>query len=117
MKSTLAVFVLFCCFGQAGSQTTLKETGESESCKMIEQAIAKAHKIKPGWSRRDVEKEFIEEGGMQTRDDVRYIYRRCSFIHVRIHFKLVQPKNSMTPSEADTVTSVSALTLGYPTVD
>jgi hypothetical protein len=42
--------------------------------------------IKPGMTRRDLFTVFTEEGGISTRRQKSYVYKRCPYIKVEVEF-------------------------------
>ncbi len=45
--------------------------------------------IKPGMTRKDLFTVFIEEGGISTRTQRRYVYKDCPYIKVDVEFSPV----------------------------
>ena len=95
------------------------QNGDSPSsgCELVEKALQDVHHIKAGISRKAVEKLFPLVGGVNTRQQARYIYKKCGYIHIEIFFKPAPPANSHDDSPDDTVIRISKPYLAYPTID
>ena len=71
--------------------------------------------LKAGSSRKEVDKNFELDGGLQFTFQNRYVYKKCAYIHVDIEFKRQSSSSEKAP--ADTVVTVSKLYLEYPAKD
>lgn len=108
------VFTLVALLGAGPRQD--RASGPS-SCAVVQQALSDYQHIKAGASRRDVEKFFVLDGGLQFRNSTTYAYPKCNYIKLEIDFS---PAPSGTPvllSPDDTVTKVSKLFVEYPAKD
>jgi hypothetical protein len=85
---------------------------------VVQRALTDYRTIKPGVTRRDVEKAFKEDGGLQFRDRGRYTYRNCEYIKIEITFKAAPSGGGVRPtSPGDVVEGVSQLFIDYPVKD
>jgi hypothetical protein len=110
--------ILVCSFASATHPASRQNPSPSVGqCAEIKQALDDSLQIKPGMARREVERQFKEEGGAQTRQQTRYIYKKCIYIQIEISFNLAVPRDSFDFSPNDTVSKVSKAYLAYPTVD
>jgi hypothetical protein len=89
---------------------------EDACCSVVQHALSAVDRIKPGMNRKEVEKFFIEDGGVFFRDDGTYVFRSCQYIKVKIKFSRAANSTSNNFSE-DTVTEVSAPYLQAPMRD
>jgi hypothetical protein len=88
-----------------------------DRCVEIRQALDDYLQIKVGMTRREVEKQFKEDGGMQVRGQTRYVYKKCAYVQVEISFKLADSRKTVESSPDDIVTKVSKPYLAYMAVD
>ncbi len=65
-------------------------------------------------TRSAVENRFIEAGGLSFGNETSYIYRKCSYIALKITFK---PVMAGQKSGLDQVESVGILTIKYEARD
>jgi hypothetical protein len=68
-------------------------------------------------TRREVEKHFKLDGGMQVRQETRYMYLGCYYIRVDVEFDLAAPTGRVEDSPNDVVSRVSRPYVAYPTMD
>jgi hypothetical protein len=68
-------------------------------------------------ARKEVEKDFKYDGGIQFRDRGLYTYRGCAYIKLEVDFQLAPNQPDARSSPDDTVTKVSKLFIDYPTMD
>jgi hypothetical protein len=87
------------------------------SCQIVRQALEETRRIKGGMTRREVEKYFTQDGGLQTREETRYLYRRCDYIKVDIEFKPSASVDRVVYSPDDIVIQVSRPYLDNPNAD
>lgn len=88
----------------------------ASDCATVVQALAAYRAIKPGIVRREVEKSFKYDGGLQARERSRYTYQGCPYIKVEIDFEDV-PAPGVNSNSEDVVTRISKLFIDYPTMD
>lgn len=118
MKSTVAFLIAVCVFVPGLETAPRQNSGDQmERCAEVKQAIDSSLKIKPGTTRREVAKQFQEDGGANAREQTRYTYKKCMYIRINISFKPAAPRNSLEFSADDVVTKVSKPYLAYPTMD
>jgi hypothetical protein len=87
------------------------------SCDLIRQALEEASRIKSGMTRREVEKHFKPDGGLQARQETRYLYSKCNYIRIDIDFKVEPPSDRTESSPYDIVVKVLTPYLDNPTAD
>jgi len=56
------------------------------SCKVVGGALKDSQQIKAGVARRDVEKYFAQDGGLQFPSTTRYVYSKCPYLHIDVEF-------------------------------
>ncbi|MGE5111403.1 MAG: hypothetical protein ACM3JB_11135 [Acidobacteriaceae bacterium] len=88
---------------------------ESPCCATVKDALVAASSIKPGMKRADLSKNFTEDGGLQFREEGRYLYRQCQYIQITVKFRSVAPSGNFSPQ--DTIIEVSKPYIQYPTMD
>lgn len=93
-----------------------------DACSEVTQALEAAQKINEGATREDVEKEFVHDGGLFSRDQTIYVYRQCHSIKIAVSFTHDPADTSAESSFAegapgDRVKSVSRPYLEYPAMD
>jgi hypothetical protein len=90
---------------------------KTSACAMVQQALADFARIKPGTTRREIEKYFDYDGGLQWSDKAVFTYRQCRYVKVEVEFKAAPSRGSAFKSPDDTVKSTSKLFIDYPTMD
>jgi hypothetical protein len=107
MRTGILVSVTICVLcAPLGSAPRQVAGSESSSCAVIEQALNDFQHIKVGTSRREVEKYFRRDGGMQFPGSTRYVYPKCDYIKLEVDFSTgTSVDNLFGPN--DTVTKVS----------
>jgi hypothetical protein len=53
----------------------------------IDQVLKDVSSIQSGMTRAELLRVFTTEGGLSTRDEQRYVYRRCPLIKVMVTFR------------------------------
>jgi hypothetical protein len=89
---------------------------ESPSCATVQQALIDSGRIKPGVTRREVEKYFMQQGGVQFPGSTYYLYRKCRHLHVDVDFTTKGGVDRLF-SPDDVVTKVSKLYVDYTAKD
>jgi hypothetical protein len=110
------LFLAFCLIAVpflGGLQSTAQEP---PSCAMVRQALIDHDRIKSGLTRRDVEKYFVRQGGVQFPGSTFYVYPKCSLLHVDVDFT-AKGTGERLFSPDDVVTKVSQLYVDYPAKD
>jgi len=86
------------------------------ACGEIAQALEDFLHLKAGMTRRDAERYFALDGGMNWRGQTRYVYKKCDFVRVEIIFA-EDPSVQNNFSQKDKITSLSKLFLEFPSKD
>jgi hypothetical protein len=74
--------------GVAAGQTPAKPPVSDQALtRSIDQVLKDVAIIQAGMSRTDLLRFFTTEGGISTRDEQRYVYRRCPYIKVVVNFR------------------------------
>jgi hypothetical protein len=89
---------------------------DAACCSVVHHALSAVDQIKPGMKRKEVEKFFVEDGGISFRDEGTYVFRSCQYIKVKIKFSRAVIATSNNFSD-DTVTEVSAPYIQAPMRD
>jgi hypothetical protein len=86
------------------------------ACGEIAQALEDSLHLKAGMTRRDAERYFALDGGMNWRGQTRYVYKKCDFVKVEISFEEdASVQNEF--SQKDKITNLSKLFLAFPSKD
>ncbi len=81
----LAVFVWI---GVAAGQSPVKPlVTDPALTRSIDQVLKDVSIIQSGMTRAELLRVFTTEGGLSTRDEQRYVYRRCPYIKVMVSFR------------------------------
>jgi hypothetical protein len=98
--------------GRQGSEIDVEHT------KWIDNVMSSILTIKPGATRKDLLKVFTTEGGLSTRTQRTYVYRRCPYIKVDVKFAPVGDEdNGFTEMPEDKVVEISRPYLQYTAAD
>jgi hypothetical protein len=89
---------------------------DTSCCSVVKDALSAVGQITPGMSRRDVERAFTDDGGLSSRTEGRYVFRKCSYIKVKVKFSKAAG-TSVEESPDDVVTEVSSLYIENPEMD
>lgn len=87
------------------------------ACATVRQALADSQRVGPGVKRKEVEKYFNHDGGLQFPDSGRYTHPRCTYLKLEVAFEAAPSRGSEPTSPDDTVRSVSKLYVDYPVKD
>jgi hypothetical protein len=109
--TSLAIALLFC-FGLAHAQSS---SAAASPCAIVQRALEDYRAIKPGLTRKDVEKMFKYDGGLQSTGQGRFTHKDCTYIKLDVTFQLAP--NGAGKSPDDIVKTVSRLYIDYPTMD
>jgi hypothetical protein len=90
---------------------------DSAQARWIGASLKEMQSIKVGMTRGDLLKVFMEEGGLSTRTQRRYVYRRCGYIKVDVEFAPVGNPDSHDESPADRITKISKPFLEWAIMD
>lgn len=115
--AVLAVLLSVCMLG--GCQARMEDQNQSSCCQMVRDALAASRRLRPGMTRRDVERQFYVDGGAQGPESTRYDFAKCGYTKVQIDFKLAGASEHGMPgyNPDDTVTKVSPPYIAAPTLD
>jgi hypothetical protein len=86
------------------------------ACGQIPQALEDSLHLKAGMTRRDAERYFALDGGMNWRGQTRYAYKKCDYVKVEISFE-EDPSVQNDFSQKDKITNLSKLFLEFPSKD
>jgi hypothetical protein len=114
---TLSGVLVVCAVAAASLATEQLSPTETKSCcEVVRNALQDFQRVKVGMTRKDVEKYFVQDGGMNFRGRTFYVYRKCDYIKLTVSFT---PDPSVDPgfSPNDTITELSRLIIDYPTRD
>jgi hypothetical protein len=81
----LATFVWI---GVAAGQNQVKPLAVDPALtRSVDQVLKDVSSIQSGMTRAELLRVFTTEGGLSTRDEQRYVYRRCPLIKVMVSFR------------------------------
>jgi hypothetical protein len=120
---SLLLVVLVCVGVAVGQNPPKPAVADQALTRSIDQVLKDVSSVQAGMSRADLLRVFTTEGGISTRDEQRYVYRRCPYIKVRVNFR--RPADADDDwggaSEAewtgDIIQSISKPFLEYPIAD
>jgi hypothetical protein len=75
------------CGVAAGQNAAKPPVADQALTHSIDQVLKDISSIQAGMSRTDLLRFFTTEGGISTRDEQRYVYRRCPYIKVIVNFR------------------------------
>ena len=93
------------------------EAAGPAACDAIRRAVDDSVRIRPGMMRKDVEKHFSEDGGMQFPLKGRYVWPLCMYLKLDVEYDLSPSRGKNLTSPEDTVRTVSKLYVEYPAKD
>ena len=70
-----------------GQNPTKPAVADQALTRSMSKVLEEVSSIQAGMSRADLLRIFTTEGGISTRDEQRYVYRRCPYIKVRVNFR------------------------------
>ena len=88
-----------------------------ECCSIVINALEAVSHIRTGMSRAEVEKVFVVDGGLISKEKTRYSFRDCRAIKVEITFDLKEVRQDAIGSPKDTVSAFSKPYIEYPNAD
>ncbi len=111
----LAMTVTCAVARQADSDARNDASIDREHTQWVDQVMRSISTIKPGMTRKDLLRIFVEEGGLSTRSHRQYVYKHCPYIKVDIEFSPAddQPKESSN----DKIVKISRPYLEYAIFD
>jgi hypothetical protein len=84
----------------------------------ISATLTECQKIKPGMTRSQLMEVFDTEGGISTAKDRTFVYRRCQYVKIDVHFILSEPaQNVLDERPTDTIGKVSKPYLQWSIMD
>jgi hypothetical protein len=117
----LATFVWI---GVAAGQNQVKPLAVDPALtRSVDQVLKDVSSIQSGMTRAELLRVFTTEGGLSTRDEQRYVYRRCPLIKVMVSFRRPADADDDwggAPEEeraGDIIQSISKPFLDYPIMD
>ena len=82
------LLVVFAWCGVAAGQSPAKPlVVDPALTRSIDQVLKDVSSIQSGMTRAELLRVFTTEGGLSTRDEQRYVYRRCPLIKVMVTFR------------------------------
>jgi hypothetical protein len=85
---------------------------------LIKEAISVAGNLKERNIRSEVERDFVLDGGLQSRGTSRYMFKKCRFIKIEVTFSNDELSGTwIDGSPNDRVVNVSKPYLEYPFMD
>ncbi len=113
LRSLVALALIFIPSGLGLPQTP---TGAESCLELLQAALVDRSHIKSGSTRKEIEKYFRHEGGLQFRRTTHYVYPKSPYIHVDVEF---QPSSDEATrfSPDDKAVNVSKLYLDYSVKD
>lgn len=91
---------------------------QKQNCQFIQESLNDISRIKIGMTRSDLLKVFDTEGGIYTRTQNHYVYKKCMFIRVDVKYSPVGgEQNSFAESPDDKIIEISKPYLGYSIMD
>jgi uncharacterized membrane-anchored protein len=119
VKTGAAVVAVLICLATAiswASQQKAAHTQPRSPCAVVAEALTASYNIKPGMTRREVEKYFVRDGGAHFAEKTRYVYQSCDYLKVEVEFNL-KPSGKDLNSPNDVVTATSKLFVENPAKD
>jgi hypothetical protein len=86
-------------------------------CAAIDESMKSVADLRSGKTRKDVERDWREDGGLQSRTFSRYIFGTCTKIKIDVHFELAPSTPKYGWSQEDKIVSASKPYLELPAHD
>lgn len=80
-------FLFFVDAPHFGAQIKTSDQEDGKHCLWLSDRLEEATSIKPGMSKADLTKVFMEDGGLQHFQPQRYVLRSCTLIKVDVTFE------------------------------
>ena len=94
-----------------------RQSGEEKETQWLAQKLKQIKKIKPGTTRKEVEKLFEADGGVQRLNPMIFVYRTSPYIKLQVNFKVAKNRRGyVVLSPNDKVISVSKPYLEEPNI-
>jgi hypothetical protein len=116
MRAQIKLFAMICILVTPLGAGTQHDQPQDSSCAVIQKALSDYQRIKFRTTRGEVEKYFAQDGGAQFPSNTRYVYPKCSYLHVDVEFEAKGPADRLF-SPDDTVTKTSKLYVDYSAKD
>ena len=97
--------------------TFAQDKSSCNDCSVVQQALFAAKGLDPGKTRADVEANFEMDGGLQTTDTVRYVFKNCRAIQILVRFEGDEPGRPAAALPTDRIVTVSRPYLEYQAMD
>lgn len=81
----VSLIVLLAGFSLVSGQDTRPQSQDG-GCEVVVQALRDSQEIKSGNVRREVERNFERDGGLQFPSSTRYVHKRCHYLHLDVEF-------------------------------
>jgi hypothetical protein len=88
-----------------------------DAAQFIEKAIKAVIYIQSGEVRAELERDFELDGGLQTAQNSRYVYKACHLIKIDVEFTISNSSSLPESAPTDQVNHVSKPYLEYPFAD
>ena len=88
-RALSVILLLFLC-----APVSSQGDSDAELTRLISEAILETSAITVGMSRGDLARVFTTEGGLSTRAQRTYVYRRCPYIKVDVEFEVEHLRDS-----------------------
>jgi hypothetical protein len=116
MKARIILFVMILISAVLLAAGARDKQTQGSTCALIEQALTDYQRIKIGSTRGEVERYFIREEAAQFPSTTRYVYPKCSYLHLDVDFEAKAPPGHLF-SPDDTVIKISKLYVDFLTKD
>ena len=94
-----------------------QEPNKCDSCSVVQQAMQSLEKLHNSSTRKEVELNFELDGGLQTGQWTRYVFRKCHLIKVEVRFSGEASESGVQFLPTDKVVSISRPYLDLPFAD
>jgi hypothetical protein len=111
----LAMMVISAVAQQADSDARNVTSSDREHTQWVDQVMRSISTIKPGMARKDLFRVLVEEGGLSTRSQRRYVYKHCPYIKVDVEFSPSDDQQNESPN--DKIVTISRPYLEYTISD
>ena len=102
-----------------GQNAATDQRVTEERAHWIQNVLRTVDHIRPGMSRKSLERFFEEDGGLQFRTQTRYTFKDCPYIKIDVEFAVADESdgNSAYRNPADKIVKISRPYLEYPSAD
>ncbi|MGA8430136.1 MAG: hypothetical protein WB729_09970 [Candidatus Sulfotelmatobacter sp.] len=95
----LATIVIAATARQAEVDARKDASVDREHIQWVDQVMRSISTTKPGMARKDLTRIFVEEGGLSTRSQRRYVYKHCPYIKVDVEFSTADDQRNESPDD------------------